>query len=125
MLSNRLALAALAAGCLLAAAGGGYLASRWGAPPVVASDAPASAPQPSSTAVQATELPATENSLRTGATPPPTSPTPAARRAEPAATSTARNAPPAPAPTRVRESGQPAPDRIGPGIPAFPRRRNP
>lgn len=123
MLSNRLAFAALAVGCLLAAAGGGYMASRWGAPPVVASDAPASATQPSSTAVQATELPATENTSRTAATPPATSPAPAARRAEPAATSTARNAPPAPAPTRVNEKSleqPPTPDRRSGGVASIP-----
>src|SRR4029453_17058198 len=120
MSSNRLAFAAVAIGCLLASAGGGYLASRWSAPPVAASDAPASATtQTSSIAVQATELPRTENTFRTAATPPATSPAPAARRAEPAATSTARNAPPAPARTRVNEKSleqPPTPDRRSGGV---------
>src|SRR4029453_16277954 len=123
MSSNRLAFAAVAIGCLLASAGGGYLASRWSAPPVAASDAPASATQSSSIAVQATELPTTENTLRTAATPPATSPAPAARLAEPAATSTARTAPPAPAPTRGKKKSleqPPTPDRRSGGVASIP-----
>ena len=84
MLSNRLAFAALAVGCLLAAAGGGYLASRWSAPPVAASDGPASSMKSSSAAVQATEIVSEEKTPRTAATRSADGPAPAARRAEPA-----------------------------------------
>src|SRR5262245_23877429 len=90
MLSNRLAFAALAVGCLLAAAGGGYLASRWGAPPVAASDVPATSMRSSSAAVQATEIASEKTSVERPTPdlgPAPSTPPSVARRAEAAAPS--------------------------------------
>lgn len=126
MLSNRLAFAALAVGCLLAAAGGGYLASRWSAPPVAASDAPATSTKSSSAAVQATEIVSEKTSAErptTDALPAPSTPAPVARRAEvsappravnPAASRAPKTGIPEPLPSsdRTAQSGVPIPSEV-------------
>jgi hypothetical protein len=125
MLSNRLAFAALAVGCLLSAAGGGYLASRWSAPSVAASDAPATSMKSSSAAVQATEIVSERTSAErptTDALPAPSTPAPVARRAEvappravnPAASRAPKTGIPEPLPSsdRTAQSGVPIPSEV-------------
>src|SRR5262245_11690615 len=124
MSSNRLAFTALAIGCLLASAGGGYLASRWSAPQVAASDAPASATKYSSTGVQATDAPSNDpNTVTTAAGSAAISQMPAARRAETTATSTARTAPPTTATARTNtKTPEPrlTPERSSGGLASLP-----
>jgi hypothetical protein len=109
MLSNRLTFAALAVGCLLAAAGGGYLASRWSAPPVAASDASASNLRSTSAAVPTTEFvseKASDERPTTDAVPaPPSTPAPVARRPEASAPPRTAN----PAGPRAPKTGIPQP----------------
>jgi hypothetical protein len=105
-MSNRLALGLLAAACIAAAAGGGYLATRQNAVPVPAA---AQTPLASTTSSPATTTPATpvqETEAVVGDTPKPSTPSaarPTTRRSEPgrsqptaspARTQTARRADP-------------------------------
>src|SRR5690349_14684015 len=82
MFSNRLAFAALAVGCMAAAAGGGYLATRQNTVPTpAAAAAPTAAPTPDSTA-QAPARPVQETEAVVGDS----RPSSAAPAAEPPAT---------------------------------------
>ena len=71
MFSNRLAFAALAAGCLAAAAGGGYLASRQNAVPAPLGAATTSAPAVSSVPPTTAERPVQETEAVVGDVPKP------------------------------------------------------
>jgi hypothetical protein len=90
MFSNRLAFAALAAGCLAAAAGGGYLASRQNAVPApLGAASTTSAPAASSVAPTTAERPVQETEAVVGDVPKPVAPS------EPAGGSTRNGSAPA------------------------------
>jgi hypothetical protein len=91
MLSNRLAFVALGIGCLAAAAGGGYVASRQNAVPVpasaaatvtnpAASVAPATTPERPAVPVQETEAVVGDTASKSASAPAPSADTPRSRR---------------------------------------------